>query len=451
MTKFKLFAATALASAVSLSSSFAADLPSRIAPPPPPPLPVIAGWDGLYVGTTYGYSFTNFKTRQATSRSRDENGQVGGALIGYAFQTGHFVYGAEASIDLNVVRGTVPGQIGLNPSRVDTLDDVRLRGVLGYEFGWWMPFVAGGAVINETYQSTPNPANYFGQDKRQVGWTAGAGVEAKIDPSHYLRFLPYNLGAIFGPLIFRVEYIHDELSPQTFALAGGAGPAGVLPQRFRTESSTNLVRAAVIYRFGDNAPRPYADALGNVNWAGGYGGILGAYDSVSTKSKQAGFGSRNGSAEGGFGGIYAGTNFMFYNNKVMLGVDGSTMIGDATGHGNIPASGNRTDFREYVRADIRGRIGYAFGNILPFLAAGVDFTRNEQRDLVTGSQVGRIPVDAFTAGGGIDYRISQRISVRAEYIHDFAFNNSTIHLNGANIKQNYDADLGRVGIAYHFE
>ena len=74
-------------------------------------------------------------------------GAIGGALIGYNFQSGHFVYGGEASIDLNVVRGTVPGQPGLNASRVDTLDDVRLRGILGYEFGWWMPFVAGGAVI----------------------------------------------------------------------------------------------------------------------------------------------------------------------------------------------------------------------------------------------------------------------------------------------------------------
>ncbi|MDX7951608.1 outer membrane beta-barrel protein [Lichenihabitans sp. Uapishka_5] len=446
MTKLTLIAATALAGTMALSTAMAADLPSRVAPPPPPILPTLAGWEGLYVGTTYGYSFTEARTRQTTSRSRDIDGQIGGALIGYNFQANRFVIGGEASIDLNVVRGTVPGQAGLNASRVDTLDDVRLRAIVGYDMGWWMPFVAGGAVINETYVSTPNPANYFGEDKRSVGWTAGAGVQAKIDPSQYLRFLPYNIGAIFGPLIFRVEYIHDELPSQTFTLGGG-GP-GV--QQFRTETSSNIVRASAIYRFGDTPPRPYGDALGNVNWAGGYGGIIGAYDSVSTHDKRNGATS-HGSAEGGFGGIYAGTNFMFYNNKVMLGLDGSTMIGDATGHGSVPGTTNRTDFREYVRADVRGRVGYAFGNILPFLAAGVDFTRNEQRDLTTGSQVGRVPVDAITAGGGVDYRISQRISVRAEYIHDFSFSNSTIHLNGLNTKQDYDANLGRVGLAYHFE
>jgi opacity protein-like surface antigen len=450
MNKLKLFGATALASAASLSAALAADLPSIAPPPPPPPLPVIAGWDGLYVGTTYGYNFASVKTSQATSRSRDIDGQIGGALIGYNLQSGHFVYGAEASIDLNVVRGTVPGQIGLNPSRVDLLDDTRIRGILGYEFGYFMPFVAGGAVINQTYQSTPNPNNYFGQNKTEVGWTVGAGVDVKIDPSQYLRFLPMNVGSIFGPLTFRVEYLHDELPNKTFALAGNGFGGG--PQTFRTESSSNVVRAAAIYRFGDTPPRPYADALGNVNWAGGYGGILGAYDSVSTKARVNGFSNR-GSGDGGFGGIYAGTNFMFLNNKVMVGLDGSTMIGDASGNGSIRNGANtdRTSFDEYVRADIRGRVGYAFGNILPFLAAGVDFTRNEQRDLVTGSQVGRVPVDAFTAGGGIDYRISQRISVRAEYIHDFAFSDSTIHLNGNNAKQTYDADLARFGLAYHFE
>ena len=210
MFKLKLFGATALAGVASISAALAADLPSRVAPPPPPPLPTIAGWDGVYVGTTYGYSFTNFKTSQATSRTRDENGQIGGAIIGYNFQSGHFVYGAEASIDLNVVRGTIPGQVGLNPSRLDTLDDTRIRGILGYEFGYFMPFVAGGAVINQTYQSTPNPNNYFGQDKTEVGWTVGAGVDVKIDPSQYLRFLPMNIGSIFGPLTFRVDYIHDE-------------------------------------------------------------------------------------------------------------------------------------------------------------------------------------------------------------------------------------------------
>ncbi len=47
---------------------------------------------------------------------------------------------------------------GVVPTHLDNLYDVRLRGRLGYEFGWFMPFVAGGAVINESYQSTVAPA-----------------------------------------------------------------------------------------------------------------------------------------------------------------------------------------------------------------------------------------------------------------------------------------------------
>ena len=282
----------ALVGAASCSAAAqAADLPSRL-PPPPAPLPVLAsGWDGVYVGSTYGYGFTNFKTSQSTSRSRTESGQSGGALIGYNIQSGHFVYGAESGIDLNVIRGTVAGQPGLNSSRLDTLYDVRFRGRLGYEFGWFMPFVAGGAVINETYQSTPNPTNFFGQDKRSVGWTAGAGVDLKINPHNIISFLPESL---FGPLIVRLEYLHDSLPRRIYTI--GTAPFGAALQQFRTESSTNLVRIALIYRFGDTAPRPYADALGNVNWSGGYGGILGGYDGVHTRTRLPGFASTSGNA-----------------------------------------------------------------------------------------------------------------------------------------------------------
>ncbi|MCW6507546.1 outer membrane protein [Lichenifustis flavocetrariae] len=444
MKSLKKLGAAAFVSAASFSAALAADLPSRVAPPPLPPLPTIAGWDGIYVGSTYGYGFTNFKTSQASSRSKSESGQTGGALIGYNFQSGHFVYGAEAGIDLNVIRGNVPGQVGLNSSRLDTMDDIRFRGRIGYEFGWFMPFVAGGAVINETYQSTPNPANYFGQDKRTVGWTAGAGVDFKIDPHQIIGFLPQSL---FGPVIVRLEYLHDSLPRETFTLGGG-GP-GV--QTFRTESSSNIGRVALIYRFGDNPRRPYADTLGNVNWGGGYGGIFGGYDSLSTKSRLTGFGNTKESADGGFGGIYAGSNFMFFNNRLMLGVDGSTSVADATGTGTLAGTGDRTSIREFVKADLRGRIGYAFGSFLPFAAAGIDFTRNEQRDLVTGSQVGRVPVDNFTFGGGVDYRVSERVSVRAEYLRDESINRSTIRLNGGNVKQDYSSDAFRFGAAYHFE
>ena len=438
-----------LLGAVAISTAAtAADLPLRTAPPVfTTPAPV-SSWEGVYVGSTYGYGFTDFRTTQAGSRRRTFDGQSGGALAGYNFQTGHFVYGVEGGIDLNVIRGTLNGQAGvLATSRLDSLDDIRFRGRIGYEFGWIMPFIAGGGVLNETYQSSPGPLHDSGDVHRTLGFTVGGGVDVKFNPRSLIPFLP---DAFFGPLILRGEYLRDMNPRETYTLAGPGGG-----QQFRTESDTNLFRIAIIYRFGETAPRPYADALGNVNWGGGYGGVLGGYGDVDARTRFAGFGRAKTNADGGIGGIYAGSNFMFFNNKVMLGFDGSTSWSDLTGRGNLP-DGDGLRYREYIQADIRGRAGYAFGNFLPFVAAGISFARSEQTDTSTGSEQGRIATDNFTIGGGLDYRISQRVSLRAEYLYETNINNKAVVLQnstGATVayKQDRDANVVRFGAAYHFE
>ena len=449
MTSKRNIGVGTLLGAVAFSTAgLAADLPLRTAPPVfTTPVPV-SSWEGVYVGSTYGYGFTNFRTSQATSRSRAMDGQSGGALAGYNFQSGHWVYGVEGGIDLNVIRGTINGQAGLATSRVDSLDDIRFRGRVGYEFGWIMPFVAGGAVLNETYQSSPGPLHEFGDVRRTLGWTVGGGVDVKFNPRSLIPFLPE---AFFGPLILRGEFLHDMNPRQTYTLAGPVAGG----QQFRTESDTNLFRLAIIYRFGEVAPRPYADALGNVNWAGGYGGILGGYGDVDLRTRAAGFGRAKTNADGGIGGIYAGSNFMFFNNKVMLGFDGSTSWSDLTGRGREPIFGDGLRYREYIQADIRARAGYAFGNFLPFIAAGVSFARSEQTETFTGSEQGRIATDNFTIGGGLDYRITQRVSLRGEYLYESNINNKAVVLNnGAGTvayKQDRDANVVRFGAAYHFE
>src|SRR6202000_2659171 len=130
--------------------------------------------------------FTNFTTSQARSRSIGANGQLGGALVGYAFQTGHFVYGVEGSIDLNLIRKVNPGNAGLLPTEIDSLYDMRFRGLLGYAMGDFLPYIAGGAVVNETYQYGTGGIglipNYTGEVNRTVGWTIGAGLEYKLFP-----------------------------------------------------------------------------------------------------------------------------------------------------------------------------------------------------------------------------------------------------------------------------
>lgn len=426
----------------------AADLPSRSAPPVFAASPIINidDWSGVYVGSTYGYGFNTFRNSQALSRSSNANGQTGGALVGYNFQYGHIVYGAEGSIDLNVIRKINPGNAGLVPAENDSLYDIRFRGILGYEFGNFMPFVAGGAVLNEGYQygtsnvgafgSVPVP-NYFGRTHQTVGYTVGAGLEYKLFPQTLFPGLP---SWIAGPLILRAEYLYQSLPSQTYAYGG---------QTYRTKSDGSFIRGAIIYRFGDYAPRPYADAQGDVNWAGGYGGILGGYGDVTAHTTAPGGARSNIGGTGGLGGIYAGSNFMF--GHVMVGLDGSTSFSDFTGHGNLPGGGDNVRYRNYIQADIRGRLGYAYGNFLPFVAAGVGFSRSEQIDTVTGSERGRVPPDALTLGAGLDYRLTQHVSLRLEDLYEFKSKSNIVNLNGVALSEKRDGNIIRAGLAYHFQ
>lgn len=440
----------------------AADLPSRTAPPVFAAAPVnFDDWSGVYVGTTYGYGFDHVRNHDIVlggTRTRAIDGQIGGALVGYNAQFGHIVAGLEGSIDLNVIRGNTPTGFGFQGAHNDSLYDIRFRGILGYEFGQFMPFVAGGGVFNEGYMSgiggVGNVPTWFGRTQQSVGWTVGAGLEYKLFPQQLFPGLPTWL---LGPVTLRGEYMYQSLPDRTYAYGPVGGPAAV----YKTRSDSNVVRAALIYRFGDNPPRPYADAAGDVNWAGGYGGIIGGYGTPSVRFRSLTPGpvinNRNINAEGGLGGIYAGTNFMF--NRVMVGFDGTTAFTDLTGGRLVPDRGaiafpNASDgvrYRGYVQADIRGRLGYAFGNFLPFVAAGYSFERGELTDKNTGSQRGRVPLDAFTVGGGVDYRLTQRVSLRVEDVYDFDSTRKSTPLNGCTCSVTRDGNTVRAGFAYHFE
>lgn len=433
----------------------AADLPSRTTPPVFAAVPLINydDWSGVYVGTTYGYGFDHFRNRQlatGVSASHNANGQAGGALVGYNFQYGHFVFGAEGSIDENVIRSNNPTTAAFIGANNDSLYDIRFRGLLGYEFGQFMPFIAGGAVLNEGYMSGNNVGvpDYFGANRQTVGYTIGGGLEYKLFPQQLFPGLP---SWLFGPVTLRGEYLYESLPSETYAYGG---------QVYRTRSDASFIRGALIYRFGDNPPRPYADAAGDVNWAGGYGGIIGGYGSPGVRTRVNGVNTGSIGADGGLGGIYAGTNFLF--GHYMLGVDGTTAFTDLTGTRNINAPGVVTDpvrYRGYIQSDIRARAGYAFGNFLPFIAAGYSFERGEFTDSgVPGAgdptgkvQRGRVPLDAFTVGGGLDYRLTQRVSLRIEDVYDFDSTRKSYDIRGNQVSFTRDGNTVRAGIAYHFE
>ena len=204
----RLLARLASAAAISLATSagLAADLPSRIPAPAPvfSPVPIFT-WTGFYAGVNAGAGWLDNNNNNAifvppgtfaapfagatgtiTFADGDNDiGFVGGGQVGYNFQIGQFVLGAEADIhyaDLGNGNGTAFVPAGFPPSFVaarpgsdlEWFGTVRAR--LGFAFDRALIYATGGFAYGGGGDNDFNGLIGNNDDTR-TGWTLGAGVE----------------------------------------------------------------------------------------------------------------------------------------------------------------------------------------------------------------------------------------------------------------------------------
>src|SRR5260370_22566303 len=119
-----------------------------------------------------------------------------------------------------------------------------------------------------------------------------------------------------------------------------------------------------------------------------------------------------------------------------------------------PGTGTATEQLESL-ASVRGRVGYDMGRLPPFLTGGIGWasTRFSRIDLTTGNEDAN-PSNirlGYVLGGGLDYRLDQRWSARAEYLYTnlgltgFLFGSAP-----ARYDSQYDLHNFRVGLNYKF-
>ena len=94
MKKYLLTSVAALG-LIAAGAASAADLPSRKGPVVAPAYVPAFTWTGFYVGANAGYGWGNVNTNAAVSIG-DLDGFIGGGQVGYNYQIGQFVLGAEA-------------------------------------------------------------------------------------------------------------------------------------------------------------------------------------------------------------------------------------------------------------------------------------------------------------------------------------------------------------------
>jgi opacity protein-like surface antigen len=192
--------------------------------------------------------------------SSSPRGGIAGGQIGFNWQAGMVVFGAEFDAQWSGQQNTAP--VVCTPRctatenvKIKTLTTGRAR--IGLAFDWLKPYVtAGGALITTQDDLTVTvgglTGNFQALSNTTLGWTAGAGVDIALSSNWSARF----------------EYLHIRAND----LNSSAPIPGILGAGAAAESAAfrdNIVRVALNYRFGprggpgvlESAPSPYAYAL----------------------------------------------------------------------------------------------------------------------------------------------------------------------------------------------
>jgi len=175
----------------------------------------------------------------------------------------------------------------------------------------------------------------------------------------------------------------------------------------------------------DVAPRApqaapvYQAPLQGFNWSGFYLGLSGGYGlgRSSWTDPLAGGSSGNFDTKGGVLGGQVGYNWQTGN--IVLGLESdlnwANLNGTSASAGVCTLNGGgecRTEQSWF--GTTRARLGYSFGNIMPYVTGGVAYG-DIKAVQPTGTQ--RDTRAGWTAGGGVEYGISKNWSAKAEYLH----------------------------------
>ncbi|MBI3702256.1 MAG: porin family protein [Rhizobiales bacterium] len=259
MNKIASVAATILAFGF-VTSATAADMPTKA---PVAPMVIPFSWAGLYAGVNLGGGWgtstgdlDSFSASLApavaggavpASLGTKSSGVIGGAQIGYNWQSGSLVWGVETDIQGSGIRGTstvnFAGGGGFVPTvstgeeKITWFGTARLRGGFAiaprgliYATGG---FAYGGVQNSASVVGNPTTSGNFtgSTSTTKGGWTVGAGTE----------------WAVTNNWLVRAEYLYIDLGSTTVALTDPQFPGSFINYRFRHRD--NILRAALSYKF----------------------------------------------------------------------------------------------------------------------------------------------------------------------------------------------------------
>lgn len=210
-------------------------------------------WAGLYFGAHIGGAWSSseatdvlapgggsFTNALGDSFSFDTSGAAGGGQLGYQFQFGRWVLGAEVAgtwADLHDHRvssffpATDRVEMRINPILTTT---VRL----GYTWERWLAYIKGGyAGANAEFRAFNGVTDVglTNNDHWVGGYTVGAGLEY----------------ALYEGVRIGLDYSYIDLQSETLIAATTLGT----PERFDTPAEIHAVTARINFQLSHPAPR----------------------------------------------------------------------------------------------------------------------------------------------------------------------------------------------------
>ena len=357
----------------------------------------------------------------------------GGIQLGFDYMMpSRLLIGVAADVTSGGTKTTtITDASGTSANQTTVFDSETIRGRVGYAVDNVLLYgTAGWAWSSNQYVRTQltgtlNNATAGADEavnKYLSGWTAGAGVSVAVAQN-------WNVFA---------EYRYTDLGSTAFTL-----PLSQLSTTSTTKVSA--IEFGVNYMF--NGRGPFAPVSGAAdaglpaakrhavrspyNWTGFYFGADGGFawqrsTGTLTTASGAVLTPYGYSGTGPFAGTFVGGNYQF--NRFVLGVEGDWQWSNLTGNNQVLAplgatgalpSGPftvSTTTKDY--GSIRGRLGVAFDRFLVFGTGGWATGNPSTAFALTGAAPfvttgGKS--NGWTAGGGIEYAITDTILGRIEY------------------------------------
>jgi outer membrane immunogenic protein len=188
--KKTIFGTALAATLIASGAALAADI--QRGPAPYYSAPAVSGlynWSGPYAGLNIGYEWG-----RVTNTVGEPSGLMGGGQVGYNWQSGQFVFGAETDIQFSGADDTFAPWKFSNPWFG------TLRGRAGVAFNNFLVYGTLGLAYGEL------KGEFLGlsETKTEVGWAGGVGAEYGFTPNWSAR----------------VEYLYMDLASRSFSITG---------------------------------------------------------------------------------------------------------------------------------------------------------------------------------------------------------------------------------------